>query len=86
MERALMAGAGDFAGSSGRDVLVRGGVVADGTGRVLTADGRVRGGMIAEVGARLAPDGEAVLDAGGAVVAPGFLAAGAARREGKARG
>ena len=73
MERALMTGAGDFAGPSGRDVLVRGGVVADGTGRVLTADVRVRGGMITEVGARLAPDGEAVLDAGGAVVAPGFL-------------
>jgi len=40
---------------------------------MLTADVRVRHGMIAEVGARLAPEGEAVLDARGAVVAPGFI-------------
>lgn len=53
--------------------LIRGGTVADGTGAVLAADIRVTDGVIAEVGPRLASCGETVLDAGGAVVAPGFI-------------
>jgi N-acyl-D-amino-acid deacylase len=53
--------------------LIRGGTVADGTGGVLAADVRIAEGVIAEVGPRLASCGEMVLDAGGAVVAPGFI-------------
>src|SRR4051812_30527165 len=56
------------------DVLVRGGMVVDGTGAApFRADVRVRGGVIAEVGAGLRPDGEDELDAGDALVAPGFI-------------
>jgi len=56
------------------DVLIRGGEVVDGTGSPRRrADVRVREGRIAEVGADLRPDGERELDAGGAVVAPGFI-------------
>jgi N-acyl-D-amino-acid deacylase len=56
------------------DLLVRGGTVVDGTGGPSRrADVRVRAGRIVEVGERLAPDGERELDAGGAVVAPGFI-------------
>jgi N-acyl-D-aspartate/D-glutamate deacylase len=56
------------------DLLVRGGTVVDGTGAPgRRADVRVRDGVIAEVGVQLAPDGEAEIDAGGAVVAPGFI-------------
>lgn len=55
-------------------LLIRGGMVADGTGAALfRADVRIRDGVIAEVGAGLDGDGEAVLDAGGAIVAPGFI-------------
>jgi len=56
------------------DLIVRGGTVVDGTGApARIADVRVRDGRIAEVGPDLAPDGERVLDAGGAYVAPGFI-------------
>jgi N-acyl-D-amino-acid deacylase len=56
------------------DLLVRGGNVVDGTGSPpRRADVRVRNGTIVEVGAALAPDGEAQLDATGALVAPGFI-------------
>ena len=49
-------------------------MVVDGTGApAVRADVRVRDGVIAEVGEQLAPDGEAEIDAGGAVVAPGFI-------------
>ena len=48
--------------------------MVDGTGGPgVAADVRVRDGRIAEIGAALSPDGEAELDAAGAVVAPGFL-------------
>ena len=57
----------------GGNALLCGGTVADGTRRMFPADVRVRGGVIAEVGPRLAGEGEPVLDAGGAVVAPGFI-------------
>jgi N-acyl-D-amino-acid deacylase len=56
------------------DLLVRGGQVLDGTGRPsFDGDVRVRDGVIAEVGARLEPDGEEILDADGAYVTPGFI-------------
>ena len=56
------------------DLLVRGGLVVDGTGAAArAADVRLRGGLIAEIGPGLRPDGEQVLDAAGAYVTPGFL-------------
>src|SRR3954467_3991318 len=57
------------------DLLVRGGTVVDGTGAAgVRADVRVRQGVITQVAEGLRPeDGEDVLDAGGAVVAPGFI-------------
>jgi N-acyl-D-amino-acid deacylase len=56
------------------DLLIRGGRVIDGTGApAFEADVRVRGGRIAEMGPGLRPDGEAEIDAGGAVVTPGFI-------------
>jgi len=57
-----------------RDLLVRGGDVIDGTGApARRADVRVRDGVIVEVGPDLAHAGEAVIDATGAVVTPGFI-------------
>ena len=56
------------------DLLVRGGTIVDGTGAPgRTADVRVRGGRIVELGPGLASDGEEQLDASGANVTPGFL-------------
>src|SRR5262249_30395740 len=56
------------------DLLVRGGLVVDGTGALArAADVRVRGGRIAEIGPGLRPDGERVLDAAGGYVTPGFI-------------
>src|SRR5437764_221216 len=56
------------------DLLVRGGLVVDGTGAAARpADVRVRDGRIAEIGPGLRPDGERVLDASGAYVTPGFI-------------
>src|SRR5215218_5531087 len=55
-------------------LLVRGGHVVDGTGApARRADVRVSDGVITEIGSRLASEGERVLDAGGAFVAPGFI-------------
>lgn len=57
-----------------RDLLVRGGSIVDGTGRpAYRGDVRVRGGVIAEIGPSLDPAGEPVIDAGGALVTPGFV-------------
>ena len=54
------------------DLLVKGGLVVDGTGGPpRRADVRVKGDVIAEVGPDLR-DGE-VLDASGCIVTPGFL-------------
>jgi N-acyl-D-aspartate/D-glutamate deacylase len=51
-----------------------GGTLVDGTGApARRADVRVRGGKVVEIGPGLAPDGEVVVDAGGAYVAPGFM-------------
>ena len=56
------------------DLLIRGGTLVDGTGGAgRAADVRVSGGTIVEVGSNLRPGGEAVVDAGGAIVAPGFV-------------
>ena len=57
-----------------RDLLIRGGTVIDGTGAPgIAADVRVTGGTIAEVGPGLRPHGERQIDAGGALVTPGFV-------------
>ncbi|MFB9660979.1 amidohydrolase family protein [Glycomyces mayteni] len=54
------------------DFVIRGAAVADGTGAPLyRADVAVRGGRIAGIGERL--DGAQVIDAGGLVLAPGFI-------------
>ncbi len=56
------------------DLPVRGGTVLDGTGGPgRRGDVRVRDGSIVEVGEGLRPDGEQVVDAAGACVAPGFI-------------
>ncbi len=56
------------------DVLIRGGTVVDGTGAPgRSLDVRVRGGVVAEIDTGLRPDGEVVVDAGGAFVTPGFI-------------
>ncbi|MCU1484078.1 MAG: amidohydrolase [Actinomycetia bacterium] len=53
---------------------MQGGTIVDGTGAPAVAgDVRVRGGVIVEVGPDLAPDGEQVVDARGALVAPGII-------------
>ncbi|MGR7002962.1 N-acyl-D-amino-acid deacylase family protein [Yinghuangia aomiensis] len=60
------------------DLLVRGGTVVDGTGAPgYRADVRIREGRIVEIGPELprAGGGEQVIDADGAVVAPGFIEA-----------
>ena len=56
------------------DLIVTGGTLIDGTGSPgRRADVRVRGGRVVEVGEDLRPSGEEVIDAGGAVVTPGFI-------------
>ena len=59
------------------DILIRGGTVIDGTGApAYAADVRVTAGLIAEIGRGLAPRaGEAVHDASGCYVTPGFIEA-----------
>ena len=53
-------------------LVIRGGTVIDGTGAPgVVADVLVKDGRIAEIGSRLSGDRE--LDAGGAVVSPGFI-------------
>jgi N-acyl-D-aspartate/D-glutamate deacylase len=56
------------------ELLVRGGIVIDGTGAPgRPADVRVRDGRIIEVGPGLEGGGEREIDAAGAVVTPGFI-------------
>ncbi len=58
----------------GQDLLIRGGEVIDGTGGPrVRADVRVRGGLVVDVGPNLSAEGESELDAGDAVVTPGFI-------------
>ena len=55
-------------------LLVRGGRVIDpASGRDGLFDVRLAGGVVVEVGAALAPNGDRVVDAGGCIVAPGFV-------------
>ena len=55
-------------------LLLRGGTVIDGTGAPrFAADVRIEGDRIVAVGTSLAADGAAVIDAGGRIVAPGFI-------------
>ena len=55
-------------------LLIVNGLVVDGTGApARQADVRIRDGRIAEIGSGLAAQGEQVIDAAGAVVAPGFI-------------
>jgi N-acyl-D-aspartate/D-glutamate deacylase len=55
------------------DLVIRNGLLADGTGAPLReADVAVTGGRVAEVG-RVASRGRRVIDAGGALVAPGWV-------------
>jgi len=56
------------------NLLIKNGTVIDGTGAAgRKLDVRVRDGRIAEIGPDLAGEGEQVIDAAGAVVAPGFI-------------
>ena len=56
------------------NLLIHGGEVVDGTGAPpRRADVRVRAGRITEIGEDLAPDGEQMVDARGAFVAPGLI-------------
>lgn len=56
------------------DLLIRGGTVVDGTGgRAFTADVAIEGALIAEVGRLAGTSARQVVDAGGAVVMPGFV-------------
>ena len=56
------------------DLLIRGGLVVDGTGTPgRSLDIRVRSGVITEMAEGLSANGETVLDAAGAIVAPGFI-------------
>ena len=55
-------------------LLLRGGTVIDGTGAPrFTADVRIEGERIVAIGANLAANGAVVIDAGGRIVAPGFI-------------
>ena len=55
-------------------LLVKGGTVVDGTGAPgYPADVRIRDGIIVDVAPDLDPDGDDVVDATGAIVAPGFI-------------
>lgn len=56
------------------DLLIRGGIVIDGTGDAgYVADVRVRGEVIAEIGRDLQHQGERIVDAAGCCVTPGFI-------------
>ena len=56
------------------ELLLKGGFVVDGTGVPgRTADVRIAGGRVVEVGADLAPGCATPIDVSGAVVAPGFI-------------
>jgi N-acyl-D-amino-acid deacylase len=55
------------------DLVIRGGMIVDGTGApARSGDVAVRDGRISEVG-RVTGRGEKEIDAGGLVVAPGFI-------------
>ena len=78
---ALLAAAALLAGAGGRaaepeslDLLIRGGVVLDGTGTpAVRADVGLRSGVIVAIGDLTTAKAKEVLDARGLVVAPGFI-------------
>lgn len=71
---ALLAAAGCGTGPAPFDVLIRGGQVLDGTGSpAIRADVGIAGGRIAAVGDLAGRAADRVIDAGGLVVAPGFI-------------
>jgi len=56
------------------DVVVRDGIVVDGSGsQPYRADVGLRGSRIARIGRIKSPEGKRLIDAGGAIVAPGFI-------------
>ncbi len=56
------------------DILIRGGTVIDGSGRLgERADVAIEGGRIAKLGPDLPRDAERIVDAGGLTVTPGFI-------------
>jgi N-acyl-D-aspartate/D-glutamate deacylase len=56
------------------DIVIRGGIVVDGTGAPgVAADVAVRGDRIVEIGPAVESNGARVLDASGRIVAPGFI-------------
>src|SRR5947209_14853224 len=56
------------------DILIRGGMVIDGSGRPgETADVGIAGGHIAAIGPSLSGDAARVIDAAGLAVTPGFI-------------
>jgi N-acyl-D-amino-acid deacylase len=56
------------------NVLIQSGTIVDGTGApAYTGDVRVRDGVIVEIGIDLVADGEMIIDATGAFVAPGII-------------
>src|ERR1700755_3464449 len=56
------------------DLLIKGGTVVDGTGQPQSRlDIRVCDGRITEMAPELSGRGETVIDASGAIVAPGFI-------------
>jgi len=58
------------------DILIKGGTVVDGTGAAAhRADVRIKGDVIAEIGADLAAHGERIVDARDCIVTPGFIEA-----------
>jgi len=61
-------------GSDKVDLLIRGGILVDGTGAApVTGDLGIAGGQIVEVGGKIDAPGADVIEADGAVVAPGWV-------------
>jgi dihydroorotase len=56
------------------EIILKGGDIYDGAGhKPLRGDLRIRGGLIAEIGPALAPNGATTIDVGGLIVAPGLI-------------
>ncbi|MBK8373669.1 N-acyl-D-amino-acid deacylase family protein [Sphingorhabdus sp.] len=61
-------------GSSGKGMLIENALIADGTGAdMFNGDVRVRDGQIIAIGDLAGQPGEQIVDAGGKVLAPGFI-------------